>query len=155
MGNQKKKRREGTPRTPSPAMASSPKLQRIGTATTLGKKRRTRSGEPTGSYPGCSPPPSPGARLVRSPVAVGDTGGHDAGRLRSRRKVRRSDTATFDLQHDAPARAGTRECQGSHRGDMVAYHAPWKGNRWSSSHNLPPMASRFLNAGTQLAEGAR
>ena len=71
----KRKGREGAPRTPSPAMASSPKLQRTGTATTPGKKQRTRSGEPTGSYPGCSPPPSPGARLVRSLVVVGDTGG--------------------------------------------------------------------------------
>ena len=74
-GKPKEKRREGTPRTPSPAMASSPKLQRTGTATTPGKKQRTRSGEPTGSYPMCSPPPSPGARLVRSLVVVGDTGG--------------------------------------------------------------------------------
>jgi len=137
-GKPKEKRREGTPRMPSPAMASSPKLQRMGTATIPGKKQRTRSGEPTGSYPGCSPPPSPGARLVRSPVAMGDTGGHDAGRLRSRRKVRRSDTATFDLQHDAPARAGTKECQGNHRRDMVTYHTPWKGNQWSSSPNLAP-----------------
>ena len=95
----KEKRQEGTPRTPSPAMASSPKLQRMGTATTPGKKQRTCSGEPTGSCPGCSQPPSPGARLVRSPVVVGDTGGHDAGRLQSRREVGRSKSTTFCLQH--------------------------------------------------------
>ena len=134
----KRKRREGAPRTPSPAMASSPKLQRIGTATTPGKKRRTRSGEPTGSYPGCSPPPSPGARLLRSPVAAGDTGGHDVGRLRSRREVGCSKSTTFCLQHHASARAGAEEYQGSHKEDKVTYHAPWKGNQWSGSPNLPP-----------------
>ena len=127
-GKPKEKRREGTPRTPSPAMASSPKLQRTGTATTPGKKQRTRSREPTGSYPGCSPPPSPGACLVRSPVVVGDTGGHDAGRLRSRHEVRRSESATFCLQHQAPGRTSAKEYQGSHKGDMVSYHSPWKGN---------------------------
>ena len=136
-GKPKEKRWEGAPRTPSLAMASSPKLQRMGTATTPGKKQRTRSGEHTGSYPGCSPPPSPGGRLVRSPIAVGDTGGHDAGRLQSRREVGRSESTTFCLQHHASAHAGTKEYQGSHEGDMVAYHAVWKGNQWSDSPNLP------------------
>ena len=137
-GKPKEKRWEGAPRTPSPAMASSPKLQRIEAMTTPGRKQMTRSREPTGSSPKRSPPPSPGARLARRTTVVGDAGGHDAGRLRSRREVRRSDSATFNLQHDAPARAGTKEHQGSHKGDMVAYHTPWKGNWWSSSHNLPP-----------------
>ena len=132
----KRKRREGAPRMTSPAMASSPKLQRMGTATTPGKKQRTRSGEPTGSYPGCSPPPSPGACLVRSLVAVGDTGGHDVGRLRSRREVGCSKSTTFCLQHHASARAGAEEYQGSHKEDKVTYHAPWKGNQWSGSPNL-------------------
>ena len=132
----KRKGREGAPRTPSPAMASSPKLQRIGAATTPGKKQKTRIGEPTGSSPGFSPHPSPGARLVRSPVAVGDTGGHDAGRLQSRCEVGRSESTTFCLQHQAPDRTSAKEYRGSHRGDMVAYHAPWKGNQWSGSPNL-------------------
>ena len=55
----KRKGREGAPRTPSPAMASSPKLQRIGEATTPGREQKTRSREPTGSSLGRSSPPSP------------------------------------------------------------------------------------------------
>jgi len=41
------KGREGAPRMPSLAMASSPKLQRIEEATTPGREQRTRSREPT------------------------------------------------------------------------------------------------------------
>ena len=48
------------------------------------------------------------------------------GRLRSGRKVRCSESATFYLQHHAPGRASAEEYQGSHKGDMVAYHAPRK-----------------------------
>ena len=55
----KRKGREGAPRMPSLAMASSPKLQRIGEATTPGREQKTRSREPTRSSPGRSPPPSP------------------------------------------------------------------------------------------------
>jgi len=29
-----------------------------------------------------------------------------------------------------------KEYQGSHKRDMAAYHAPWKGNQWSDSPNL-------------------
>ena len=67
---------------------------------------------------------------------VESTGGHGAGRLRSRCEIRCSESATFCLQHQAPGCASAKEYQGSHKGDMVAYHAPWKGNQWSDSPNL-------------------
>ena len=59
---------------------------------------------------------------------AGSTEGYGAGILRSRRELRRSESATFCLQHQAPGRAGTEEYQGSHKGDTIAYHAPKKGD---------------------------
>ena len=88
--------------------------------------KRTRSREPAGCPRDLLPPLSPGARSTRRPATVGSSGGHSAGRLRSRCEVRRSEGATFCLQHQAPSWASTEEYQGSHKGDMVAYHAPWK-----------------------------
>jgi len=143
----KRKRREGAPRTPFPAMASSPKLQRIGEATTPGREQRTRSREPTGSSPGRSPSPSPrgpprqkncsGGRYERP--RRGETPKPTRGQaLRERHLLLAAPSPRSDQRQGIP-----REPQGRY-GRLPCQLA-----------QSPPMASRFLNAGTRLAEGAQ
>jgi len=105
-----------------------PQLQKTKATIIPGEGQRTCSREPAGCPLEFSPPLSPGACSTRRPSAVGSMRGHGMGRLRSGRKVRRSESATFCLQHHAPGRASAEEYQGSHKGDMVAYHAPRKGD---------------------------
>ena len=151
----KRKGREGAPRTPSPAMASSPKLQRIGEATTPGREQKTRSREPTGSSPGHSPPPSPRGPPRQKNCSDGRYGRPRRGEtpkptrgqaLRERHLLLATPSPRSDQRQGIP-----REPQGRYgrlprpleREPVVQLAQP------------PPMASRFLNAGTRLAEGVR
>jgi len=115
-GNQKKKKRERGrhPQGHLPQLWTRPSAAEDKGKGRPGQRQRTSSREPIGSPLERMPPPFPGARFARRPLAVEDAGGHDAGRLQSRREEGRSESATFFLRTKPPAVPAPKEYQGSH-----------------------------------------